>query len=335
MQGLRPRLRPTRRGWAVAGVALLGVALGVTAGARSLNAVVVPALVGLLAGWVQLARADRPTVERSVVQPGFPGERRAVSVRVRSPIPCRITEAVDRSLTVHARSYRPTADVGHAGRLEYSIGLAERGCHRLGPATCRQTDSLGLFSRSVEADDGVDVVVYPELYDLADDVPFAVGDGRVERERATFDRLREFSPGDSLRDIHWRASAKRPPDELVVAEYTGHADAGHVHLVGEATVGGGDAMASAVASIATHLQDEGVSVTVSVPDGRVGASPGQRSELLRLLALTGEGRVDGADRAGADVVVGAERWPATVSVADREHSFEELTADRRGAEVPA
>lgn len=335
MQGLLPRVRPTRRGWAVAAVAVLGVALGTTAGARSLNAVVVPALVGLLAGAAQLAWADPPTVERAAIRPGFPGERRAVTVTVRSAVPCRITESVDRSLTVHARSYRPDADVGHAGRLAYDVELAERGRHRLGPASCRQTDSLGLFSRSVRADDGVDVVVYPEVHDLADALPLAVGDGRVERERTTFDRLREFHPGDRLRDINWRASARRPPVEFVVTEYTGPAEAGHVHVVGEATVGGGDAMASAVASVATALLDAGVSVTVTVPDGRVGVSPDQRSELLRLLALTRGGRVDPADRAGADVVVDAERWPATVTVDGREYSFDELTADRRGTEVPA
>lgn len=327
------RLRPTRRGYAVAAIAAVAFALGALAGARSLNAVVVPALVALVAGAVQLAGADAPTVERSDVHPGFPGETREVTLGVASTVPCSVTEDVDASLAIDAGSHEPTVDVGHGGRFDYRIGLTERGDHRLGPATCRQTDTLGLFSLTRRPDDGSDVIVYPDVHDVESDDLAAVVEHLLGTERTSFDRLREFTPGDTMRDINWPASARHPEAEYVVTEYRGRSEATHVHVVGEAAPGAADEMASAVASIATHLQDAGASVTVTVPRGRVVAHPAQTSTLLRLLALTGDGRVDEAAREGAHVVVRGEDGTATVTVDDREIEFGRLAGTTRGREV--
>lgn len=327
------RLRPTRRGVAVASIALAAFVLGATAGARSLNAVVVPALVGLAAGAIQLAAADPPTLRRSDLRPGFPGETLDVTVSVESSVPCSVTDAVAAPLAVDAGTHEPSADVGHGGDLAYRVGLTERGGHRIGPATCRQTDSLGLFSRTVEPDDGTDLVVYPDVYAVETEKLSTVVRHLLGSERSTFERLREYAPGDAIRDIHWRASAKHPREEYVVTEYRGRSEAPHVRVVGESTLGDADAMATTVASIAMHLQDAGATVAVSVPRGRVVAHPGQRSTVLRLLALTADGRVDEADRTAADVVVRGEGGTATVTVGDDEITFERLSGDSRGPEV--
>lgn len=329
------RLRPTRRGIAVASIALVAFALGATAGARSLNAVVVPALVGFAAGAIQLAAADPPTLQRSDLRPGFPGETREVTVSVESSVPCSVTESVARSLAVDAESHEPGVDVGHEGTFTYRVGLTERGDHRIGPATCRQTDSLGLFSRTVQSDDGADLVVYPDVYAVESEALSAVVRHLLGSGRSTFERLREYAPGDAMRDIHWRASAKHPREEYVVTEYRGRSEAPHVRVVGESALGAADAMATTVASVAMHLQDAGATVAVTVPRGQVVAHPGQRSTVLRLLALTGDGRVEEADRAAADVVVRGEGGSATVTVGDDEIEFERLSGDARRPEVVA
>lgn len=326
-------IRPTRRGYAVAAIAVAGFVLGAFAGARSLNAVVVPALVALAAGAIQLAGTDAPTVERSNVHAGFPGETRAVTLTVTSAVPCRVTEPVASSLAIDAESHRPTVDVGHGGRVDYRIGLTGRGAHRLGPATVRQTDSLGLFARSLQPDDGTDVVVYPDVYAVDGHELTAVVEHLLGTERTSFDRLREFTPGDTMRDIHWRASARHPEEEYVVTEYRGRSEAAHVHVAGESVLGADDEMATAVASIATHLQDAGATVTVTVPRGRVVVHPGQTATLLRLLALTETGRVDEAARQRADVVVRGAYGEATVTLDDREIEFEQLSAPDDGREV--
>ena len=326
-------LRPTRRGLVVATVAVLAFALGATAGARSLNAVVVPALVGLAAGAVQLARADAPTVDRSNPEPGFAGATRRVTVDVDTAVPCRITERLPDG--VSADGGAPSATVGHGGSFAYEIELERRGAHELGPATCRLTDSLGLFARRADAEGTATALVYPEVYAVDGEVLADVVRRRLGDDRASFDRLREFSPGDSMRDIHWRASARRAADEFVVAEYASRSEVSRVEVIGEAGPGGADAMASTVASVVAHLHDAGVAVAVTVPDGRVVAQPGDAVPLLRLLALTGDGRVDPEVRADADVAVSGEGETATVSVADREVDFDSLVGDSRGREVVA
>jgi uncharacterized protein (DUF58 family) len=332
-------LRPTRRGLAVAAVAVLAFALGATAGARSLNAVVVPALVGLAAGAVQLARADTPAVERSTPDPGFAGARRRVAVDVETAVPCTLTERVDGGVAVEdddaTGDGTHVAAVGHGGHVEYGLEYRRRGAHDLGPAICRLTDSLGLFARRVETEATATAIVYPDVYAVEGEAMADLVSRRLGEERSSFDRLREFSPGDAMRDIHWRASAKRGRDEFVVAEYDSRSEATHVDLVGESALDGADAMASAVASLALHLHDAGVTVTVTVPAGRVVVHPGDSGSLLRLLALTGDGHVEDSVRADADVVVIGEGSHASVRVADRELDVEGLFGGHRGREVVA
>lgn len=325
-------LRPTRRGWVVLAVAVIGFLSGATAGSRSLNAVVVPALVALAAGAGQLSLSAPPSVERSTPRPGFPGEDRTVSLTVESDVPCRVTDAVPPDLGAPEGS---TAAVGHGGSFTYTLDLGARGEHRVGPAVCRVTDSLGLFAASVETEGTTTALVYPDVYEVdGSDLSTLVSRVRGD-ERVSFDRLREFGSGDTRRDIHWRASAKRQPDEFLVAEYDSHADLEAVTVVGEADPGGADAMASAVASIATFLLDARIPVTVVVPDGRCVARPGTVAPLLRQLALTGHGVPTDPAADGADVRVVSRGDEVTVSLPDRDLPFDGVVEGRRGPEVVA
>jgi uncharacterized protein (DUF58 family) len=329
---MSPRLRdarPTRRGWAVALVAAAAFLAGATGGSRALNAVVVPALVALSAGAAQLSLASPPTVDRSTPRPGFPGESRPVTVTVDAEVPCRVTDSVAAGLATDAPA---TAAVGHGGRFEYAVELLDRGEQVLGPATCRLTDSLGLFAVTVETGGTSTALVYPSVYHLEGDglsplVRRVRGD-----ERVSFDRLREFGRGDTRRDIHWRASAKRQPDEFLVAEYDSPTDVECVTVVGEAAAGGADAMADAVASIVAFLHDAGIPVTVVVPAGRVVAHPGDPARPLGLLAVTGHGFPDAPAGESADVRVVA-REEVTVSLSEQDVEFGVVGGDRRGPEV--
>lgn len=326
-----PATRPTRRGVGVIAVAVGAFLLGATGGARSLNAVVVPTLVALGASAVQLYRADAPTIERSVPEPGFAEERRRVTVNVESGVPCTVEERVDQGL--EAASVRRT--VGHGGRFEYEVGYRRRGEYALGPADCIQTDSLGLFRRRVETadDEATTALVYPDIYDLETDLARLVGTF-ADDERSSFDRLREYGPDDSMRDIHWRASAKRPDDEFLVAEYGSRGAADQVTVVGEADTDreSADAMAATVASVVAHLHDFGVTVAIRVPGGETMAPPGQVDGMLELLARTGGGRVDTDGRPEIHVI--AENGSATVSLDDRDVTFD-ADGESRGREVVA
>jgi hypothetical protein len=98
-----------------------------------------------------------------------------------------------------------------------------RGAHVVGPVTYEKTDPLGLVSRRFETGGSVELLVSPRVTDLS---VFAGGlthdlDGATSRQLSmsdlAFHALREYVPGDDLRHVHWRSSAKA--GELLVRQY--------------------------------------------------------------------------------------------------------------------
>lgn len=310
-------MRPTRR--ALGLVVLVGLALwlAVTFGARSLNALVVPALVALAAAAVLLLLADRPTIRRRPPAAGFPGETRRIELAIETsdPLGARLSEQVGDGLA----SNFDGATLSVPTTIEYEIELRERGEHRLGPLTLTVTDAFGLFSRTFEYPRRTPALVYPELRDVGD---VGVVGGFAERadERERFDGLREYVSGDSLRDVHWKSSAKR--DDLVVMEFDGTRELTAITIAAEATAGHADEMASAAASVAVSLLDAGFAVALHHPGGeveRAGGEP-QRERVLNALARTGPGRVEHE----ADVRVLADDRGTRLTIDGRELPFESI-----------
>jgi len=325
-------MRPTRRGIGVLVVAVLALLLGVGYGARSLDAVLVPSLVALLIGAVQVFRRRRPVVRRAKPVPGFPGETRTVRVAVESNLPCDVREETGEGL----RAVDPDARLAGDGEYEYDVELLGRGEHALGPATVRQRDTLGLVHHATHVRSTTPMLVYPRVEPIADRAAFA---GLVERagtdERDAFDRIREYTSGDSLRDINWKASAKQPDGEFVVTEFAAQ-DEGGISVVAESEVGHADEMATAAASVAGHLLDADLLVDVTAPGGEVETGRGEehRDRILELLARTGAGRVGGGRDDRADVHVVAGEDGTTVRVRETTHRFESLVADDRSEVEP-
>lgn len=315
-------IRPTRRGIGVAVVVVVAAALAGVAGSRSLDAVIVPGVIALLVGVVQLSRATTPAIARSDPEPGHPGERRTVTVTVESDVPCTVVESAGGGLSLSdSRSGSVTAAVGHGGGFEYAVELDRRGNHRLGPARCRLTDSFGLFRADVEPDGSTTALVYPVVYGIDAGTLSGLKRGLHGDDRSTFDRLREYTSADTLRDIHWRASAKRADEEFVVAEYGSRSATDNVTIVGESTPGGADAMASAVASLAAHFTAIGVTVTVVVPDRERVAYPGSLNAAFRALALTEGGECSAGSRHRADIRVSGDREGVTLIASDRDEEI--------------
>lgn len=315
-------MRPTRRAVALVCLCALAIWLAATFGARSLNAVVVPALVALCAAAIQLALADRPTVHRSRLEPGFPGETRTVRIDIETddPLTARIADRLGDGLRTEFSSVMRSLPT----TVEYDIELERRGEHRLGPLTLVVRDVFGLVTRKFQYPKRLPVLVYPECYAL--DASSALASPIAEfDEREAFDELREYVRGDSLRDVHWKSSAKR--GDLVVMEFDSTTDATGITLAAESVSGHADEMASAAASIATHLLDAGVPVTLSFPDGRVerGSGEAQRERILRALARTGSGRVEAN---GTDIHILADAGGTRVTVEEREIDFERLAGGR-------
>ena len=100
-------------------------------------------------------------------------------------------------------------------RRRYRVRCEERGVHRFGPAEVQAGDPFGIAGVSARWDEHRDVVVLPRVLD----VPVAgllLGRPLVEEEAArslavdptALRGTRPYRPGDSVRAVNWRATAR-------------------------------------------------------------------------------------------------------------------------------
>lgn len=318
-------MRLTRRGYGAVGVVVLAIAMALLTGTqgRALNALAAPVVVALLAAVVQVSRAGEPTVERSEPRRGFPGERRTVKLTVEGGGAATVVDALSEGLAGDA-----TAEVDPPATTEYEVRLAERGGQTLGPATVAVRDVLGLVEATHEVEEVTDLLVYPAVSRVDGDRLFSRTMGPEIKERTEFDRLREYVPGDRLRDVHWKTTAKY--DELLVTEFTDPIDEDAVSIVAGAADGHADEMASATASLVVAALRVGLAVELTVPDGALPRGYGltHRRHALELLARTGPGDLDVSGRDRPDVRVWADGDGVTVTVGEERRSIEDLTLTR-------
>ncbi|MDQ1084786.1 MULTISPECIES: DUF58 domain-containing protein [Microbacterium] len=118
----------------------------------------------------------------------------------------------------------PTLSAGGATvQVRYDVVGATRGIHSLGPLEVTVTDPFGLLRRRLALGRTTPVTVAPAIVDLAV-LPPAAGEAGGSRQTTTLqlgqgaDNLvaRPYAPGDSMRRIHWRATAHR--DTLMVRQ---------------------------------------------------------------------------------------------------------------------
>ncbi|MFB6084384.1 MAG: DUF58 domain-containing protein [Halorientalis sp.] len=313
-------MRPTWRAGGVTCVAVGSILLAAASGARALNALAAPALIALLASSVQVYRAGRPEVEREDPAPGHPGESRTVELTVDGGALARVTDAVPPGVAAEGYDRRVTLPA----TVAYGIELGARGAWDLGPPRVVVTDALGLFVRSFEPEGTATALVYPPLVDLRgnDAVARLVGT-ETATDRQVFDTIREYAPGDPLRDVHWKSSAKRSGGDLVVKQFVSERRESTLSIAAAAETGHDDAVASAAASLAVLALDRGLSVAVACPAGEVPASRGRthRRRILDLLARTGAGQPARSAREGADVVLTADGDGVTAIVDGQEHAL--------------
>ena len=98
-----------------------------------------------------------------------------------------------------------------------------RGVHDVGPVVYEKTDPVGAISRRFRSGGRIELFVAPQVTDLP---AFTGGltndlDGATSQQLSmsdlAFHALREYVPGDDLRHVHWRSSAKA--GELLVRQF--------------------------------------------------------------------------------------------------------------------
>ena len=112
---------------------------------------------------------------------------------------------------------------GRAREEVFEVPAQRRGVYELGPVRLVQSDPLGLVRRHRTWAPSTEVLVRPVV------TPLEAGSmaGRPDLEGMpseqlslsdlAFHSLREYVPGDDLRHVHWRSSAKA--DQLLVRQY--------------------------------------------------------------------------------------------------------------------
>lgn len=318
-------MKLTRRGTVVVGAAIVGVVLGASFGARSLDVVVVPALAVLTFAVGQVALTDRPQVDRAVLDPGTPGEDRTVELQIDTNTMATVVDRID-GVSPETVELAVSGD----GLIEYDVTLSRRGVHTVGPLSITVRDPIGLVTEQYQYTDFDPVVVYPDTRRLTQPAVFdSLTETRGTIERQEFERLREYTPGESLRNVHWKTSAKH--QDLFVVEHTRGGESG-VSVVAESFGGetNADAMARAAASIVCFLLEHDVNVDLTVPNGRLEREQiHSRWPVLELLANADPGRVPTARIEAADVYVLGESGRATVKLDDDRFPFERLTDRER------
>ena len=193
-----------------------------------------------------------------------------------------------------------------SGQLSYLITGVRRGVWPIGPLVLRTVDPFGLAQREQAFGETRSVTVVPEVFTLAPltvKVGAAGGTAHTSSSRLGqgSDNLspRRYIPGDSMRRIHWRATAHRgqlmvrqeeeesSPDALVILDRS----ASRWARPGDDEDAAFETAVSMCASVAVHLVQEGYGVDVIDSSGTLlGTLRGHeddRDGLLVALALVG------------------------------------------------
>jgi uncharacterized protein (DUF58 family) len=157
------------------------------------------------------------------------GRPNAVVISVRSRRRSKLTLLVDDDPVAETeRRGVPEAlevSAGGTATLRYELVPTRRGARELGAVTVRHRGPLGLIARQERASLPQRIDVYPdvhaarvlELLRRAGRQDARLGSLRVRGGDTDFERLRSYVPGDEVRHIDWRATARR--DDVTVRQY--------------------------------------------------------------------------------------------------------------------
>ena len=217
-------IRPA--GALVAVAATVGLVLGIVfgwvefmvAGAASVVLLVaaVPFLFGARAYDVDLSL----THERIVAGEGVTGRIDVRNDGHRTALPGRIDIPVGAGLVEFGV---PLLRPGHAAQQPLDIPGLKRGIVTVGPATTVRSDPIGMLRREHSFPDVHDLYVHPRTVSLPSTSAGLIRDlegaptRRLVDADMSFHAIREYVPGDSRRQIHWRSTAKT--GRLMVRQY--------------------------------------------------------------------------------------------------------------------
>jgi|WetSurMetagenome_2_1015567.scaffolds.fasta_scaffold95827_1 uncharacterized protein (DUF58 family) len=110
---------------------------------------------------------------------------------------------------------------------KYRLQCKKRGYYPLGPLTVTSGDIFGFYPRTANQSNLDFIIVYPRIYGISHlAIPSVYPLGDVKSDKRIFEDpsrtigIRDYVPGDSLRRIHWKASARQQQLQVKIFEPT-------------------------------------------------------------------------------------------------------------------
>jgi uncharacterized protein (DUF58 family) len=110
---------------------------------------------------------------------------------------------------------------------KYKLQCKKRGYYPLGPLTVTSGDIFGFYPRTAVEPAADYIIVYPRIYAISHlIIPSLYPLGDVKSDNRVFEDpsrtigIRDYLPGDSLRRIHWKASARQQQLQVKIFEPT-------------------------------------------------------------------------------------------------------------------
>lgn len=186
---------------------------------------------------------------------------------------CRVS--IRNDLTEEEQSVALTGGIGARGESSQNILLQSRYCGRLRVRISRFTllDYLGMLPMQAPANAEARLTILPNLFPMDADMtarPAYADDGASDRrgeDRSEVYQLREYRPGDDIRQIHWKLSSKL--DELILKEAS-QPESRSLLVFWDKRTGTPqqmDALAEVVSSTGAALLQGGVQYTLSWTEG--------------------------------------------------------------------
>lgn len=320
MTTIGARFRPTWRGIGMLAVALFFTIAGIAFSRIELVYLATALALAVILAWLAVAIARAPrSVERNpeadLVAAGDP-------LRILTRIDTRA--AFDDARELVSPGLALVSSSRNAAGLASVVVPARRGVHRVGPLRLERLAPFGAAIRRLSAGGSIDIVAVPPVVALA---PLrsagSAGDdaARPGPHGQGTDNLipRPYAPGDSIRRVHWRASAHH--GDLMVREEEREQTASATVVIDTDPASWPDADAfdralSALVSIAARLHGDGFLVSVRTSGGSVLGDIARAADLERVLVAcarleTSEAPLARFVETGVIVAIGRASWAPT------------------------
>ncbi len=114
-----------------------------------------------------------------------------------------------------------------AANWRQTLACNKRGYYPIGPMKVTSGDIFGMYPRSRTTPQIDNIIVYPKIFEIPGlELPAVSPSGEMKADRPIFEDpvrlvgVREYTPHDSLRRVHWKATARHQTLQVKVFEAT-------------------------------------------------------------------------------------------------------------------